>query len=59
MLPQPEPVPEPELTQRLFALTHFVRPHQSLRVELGQAVERGGKRLPNGIATEPRQWRSD
>jgi len=28
------------------AYYHFVRPHQSLRVELGQAVERGGKRLP-------------
>jgi hypothetical protein len=28
------------------AYYHFVRPHQSLRVELGQVVERGGKRLP-------------
>ena len=25
---------------------HFVRPHQSLRLELAQPIERGGQRLP-------------
>jgi transposase InsO family protein len=28
------------------AYYHFVRPHESLRVELGQPRERGGKRKP-------------
>jgi transposase InsO family protein len=28
------------------AYYHFVRPHESLRVELRQPLERGGKRLP-------------
>jgi IS1 family transposase/transposase-like protein len=28
------------------AYYHFVRPHESLRMELGQPLERGGKRVP-------------
>ena len=28
------------------AYYHLVRPHEALRVQLGQAVERGGKRQP-------------
>jgi transposase InsO family protein len=28
------------------AYYHFVRPHESLRLKLGQPLERGGKRQP-------------
>jgi hypothetical protein len=44
IVPQLWLVPDYNLTQRLFVLAHFVRPHVSLRQALVYPLERGGKR---------------